>query len=230
MNKISFTLVVALTGLVASAGAVEKTVSPEAAFKKMFFKMSAEMLESSNCRKLDKLNQKEKQRQRSSEDGRITDIDFKGRIYHLDLRNNSDIPLNSVKIECRFFYTEELKWRTKKRREEKTQKYFSDRLKTSLAPRAKTELETDPFITRSWKIPDGYYYKDGSAESCERKANGCWVKVTYKTPGGETLVRDFCEPKSLLSRAEWVEEPPAAKGGKKKNGKKNKKRNKKKNR
>jgi hypothetical protein len=148
--------------------------------------------------------------------------------YSLTLQNRGDIPLNGLKIECRYFYMENREWRvhmttrTKatEAKEEEEQKHISCFLAASLESGSRTNLKTEQFVMESWELPSGYYYKSGDPDLVEAKPDGLWVKVRYEDTDGSMLEKNFCDPKSLSSRVEWVKEEPKTASSKKRKKKK----------
>ncbi len=133
------------------------------------------------------------------------DVDYDGFIYTLDFRNGSEVAFEDLKVECRFFYTEE------SRSGKSEQKYYEDSLEMSLKPMGRYTFETQPFVLVSWDLRSGYYFGDGTTSNMDADADGLWVRVVYTTPDGKKLQRDFCKPESLSTRAKWVEAPKSTK-------------------
>lgn len=197
-----FTLFFVLSMAIGLTFASDSQESPEeAAFNKLAMKIKSQKLSSKELEKLGFGDEKEDE----------TEIVYEGKVYNLELRSNAEVELSNLQIECRFFYTEERQWfggnvsrdKALQRRDESEQKHIAYSLSLTMGPRSKEKMKTDPFVVRSHSHPSHFYYKDGSPDVVEAKPDGLWVKVTYKTPAGETLTRDFCEPKSLSSRVEW---------------------------
>ena len=199
--------------------------SPEAtAFNKLTLQMKKNKLSARECDDLQALREKEKQRQKDNENSH-TEYEYDVIEYNLTIQNRGDIPLKGLIIECRYFYTEERQWRTKKTKDEEEQKHITCFLAESLEPRSKINLKTDPFSLESRELPSGYYYIGkwkGKAEVVEADPDGLWVKVRYEATDGSMMEKDFCDPKSLSSRVEWMDEEPKTASSKKSN-KKNKK-------
>lgn len=139
------------------------------------------------------------------------DIDFDGVIYKINFINKSGFEFDDLKVECRFFYTEKSIWRpvqtgyysSRKGRKEEELKYQEEEFDVRLRPNGREKKETQPFVTQSWAVRSGMYFPDGSADEQDASVAGLWVRVTYTTPDGETLQRDFYDQKSLPSRVTW---------------------------
>ena len=213
MIKNKHTLLVLLA---LSAGLQAGADSPEAtAFNKLTVRMKKNRLSARECDELQALREKERQRYKDSDERHNTEYEYDVLEYDLTLQNRGDIPLNGLKIECRYFYTEERQWRTKKTRDEEKQKHITCHLNASLESKSRTNLKTKQFIMKSSELPSGHYYYSGQAEVVEAKPDGLWVKVRYKDTDGSMVERDFCDPKSLSSRVEWVNEEPKTASSKK---------------
>jgi hypothetical protein len=206
MKLIQFAMVLALATSLQSAAAPEQPSEAELAFDKLSVGISSEKMTRRECDELGELYAKEKQRQEDNADSH-TEYHFEGWRYELTLRNSADLPVSGLKMECRLFYTEKRMWRTRKSKKETEQKYEACSIETSLKSNDKVTLMTEPLITAAWDLPSGYYYNNGNAETVEADPDGFWVRITYKTPEGSTRVRDFCEPKTLSSRVQWVDAP-----------------------
>ena len=172
------------------------------AFKKLSVRMKKSKLKSKECEVLGFF------------DGRKERVDHEheGCRYDFDLRNSTTVDLLDLKIECRFFYTEEKTWHASntsaakevsKYRVKSHLKYHRCSFKSSLNARAKATLQTDPFMISSSSLQSGYYFLNDKPSKVETEAEGLWIKVTYTTPDGEKLARDFCAPKSLSSHVKW---------------------------
>jgi len=221
MKIIHRALLIAATVFFHGANAAEAPVTPKDSFNRLLLKMTSEKLNQRESDRLGALYEQENQRQKDNRNSH-TEYEFDGRVYHLELNNTTGVALNDLRIECRFFYTEKQVWRTIGSDAVKEQMCIGDSLNATLQPGEKVELTTKPFITTSWALPSGYYYKDGKAEQGKVTPDGLWVKVTYETPDGEELVRDFCEPKTLSTRVEWIDKPKLSKTDKQNNKKKGK--------
>jgi len=153
-----------------------------------------------------------------------TDVDYDGFVYMLEFRNGAEFAFDDLKVECRLFFTEESHWRTHQMgvnsatgsKSKSEQKYYEDSLEMSLKPMGRYKPETRPFVIQSWALTSGYYFDSGAADEVDSDVDGLWVRVYYTTPDGEKLQRDFCEPKSLLTRTKWVDAPKTSKSKKKK--------------
>jgi hypothetical protein len=133
-----------------------------------------------------------------------TDYEYDGCTYSLELRNNSNVDLQNLIVECRFYYEVTESWRAKKRENTVTIKHMDKSVKIEkLQAQSEHSAEAGPFVLGSRSIPSGYYYDSGGAEVVESKPKGFWVKVFWTTPGGEKLTADFCEPSSLALKNSW---------------------------
>lgn len=177
--------------------------SKEDAFQKLALRIKEERLNGKDCEKLGFVDQT---------GGKITvtggtqmsfDNEYEGRQYQLELRNKEQADLTEMKIECRFFYVEESSWRTGSRKSKEEIKHIDSSFPYSVGAGARAKVKTDPFVMNSYAAPSGVYFSNGDAEVVESKPDGLWVRITYKTPDGEELQRDFCEPESLSSRVSW---------------------------
>ncbi len=182
----------------------------EQAFKKLRLKIAEERLSEKDCAELGHVDTTGgkmtvtsvgadggTKSQRSFENG------FEGRRFQMGFRNNATVDLEDLKIECRFFYTEEREWRTGSRKTEEEIKYMDCILSSTVGAGGKISLQTDPFVMQSYEYPSGVYNSGGKAEVLESSPEGLWVRVTCVMPDGKALTRDFCEPKSLSSRVDW---------------------------
>ena len=181
-------------------------VSAEEAFRKLSLRIREERLSGRDCEELG-FTDKTGGKMNVSSAGYQSQMSFKneyeGRRYQLDLRNNTPADLAGMKIQCRFFYTVESTWRVRGTRSEEEIKHSDWALVCSVGANERTQMETEPFVMNSRAVPSGVYFSNGDAEVVEAKAEGVWVKVTYTTPDGRELQREFCEPASLSSRVSW---------------------------
>ena len=138
------------------------------------------------------------------------DNEYEGRLYTLDIRNRTEVALENLSIECRFFYTVEKRWRTLKSKTVEKLEYEQCSLSSDVDAGEKLQLQTEPFIINSWELQSGVFKMNGDPEVVESSEEGLWVKVSYTTPDGDTITRDFCDPSSLSSRVNWEEKTASA--------------------
>jgi len=171
----------------------ELTPQEKAAFEKLSLRIKKEKLSGRECTKAGV----------ASRERRNTDYEYDGYVYALEFRNNSEVRLKNLTVECRFFYTVKSSWRSAKRASKTEQKYEAHSFRAAMDASSKYKAETEPFVICSHSLPSGYYYYDRAAEVVEARADGLWVRVSYTMPDGNRLSRDFCEPSSLLNRKSW---------------------------
>lgn len=181
--------------------------SEERAFSKLSIRIKEERLSGRDCEELGFVDKTAGKMNVSRSDGYKSqmsfDNEYKGRRYQLSLRNNVPVDLAKMNIECRFFYKVESLWRTKKRDFKEEIKHSECSFIHTVGASSKGQLETEAFVVNSYKAASGVYYRNGKAEVVESKPCGLWVKVSYTTPDGQKLERDFCEPESLSNRFTW---------------------------
>ncbi len=72
-----------------------------------------------------------------------------------------------------------------------------------LEPRGTATCATEPVVLLYQHLAGGYYYSGGQTDKQSSKMKGVWLKVSMQGPGGETVVRDFCEPADVMKRLAW---------------------------
>ncbi len=198
---------VLLVVLFSCSGLVLGDDSEEEAFSKLSLRIKEERLNGRDCEKLGFVDETGGKMDVSRSNGHKSqmsfDNDFEGRRYQLSLRNNEPVDLTEMNIECRFFYMVESVWRTKKSDSKEEVKHKECSFVYTAKASSKGQLETEAFVVNSCKAPSGVYYRNGDPEVVESKPKGLWVKVNYTTSDGQTLERDFCEPKTLSNRVTW---------------------------
>lgn len=142
------------------------------------------------------------------DESKAADIDFDGFAYELDFRNGSPASFNDLKVECRFFYSEAKSGISGPMGGDTglgdpIVRYQAEEMTCSVKSDGRYKIETRAFIIQSWRLPGGYYFSDGTPNRQECDEEGLWVRVTYTTPDGQELQRDFCDSKSLSERVTW---------------------------
>lgn len=158
--------------------------------------------------KQQRVKSKELKKRGLVDDGGATDIDYDGFVYVLNFRNRSPVSFDDLNVECRFFYSEARSGASSAfdadtRLGDPVIKYKDEEITCSVKGKGRHEIETRAFILQSWLLPGGYYFSDGTPNKQECKDEGLWVRVTYTTPDGQKLQRDFYDSKSLPKKLTW---------------------------
>jgi len=152
-----------------------------------------------------RLKSKEIEKLGFEDDDDKIEIDYDGFVCTLEFRNGSEFAFDDLKVECRYFYTEESSWRNEYgaiTRVKSDQKYQEDSFDMNLQPKGRYKNETRPFVIQSYRLNSGYRFGD-MADKIDADPIGVWVRIFYTAPDGEKLQRDICEPKSFSDRISW---------------------------
>jgi len=134
----------------------------------------------------------------------ILDYEYDAVGFTLQFRNKGSIELTDLNVEYRFYYEVDQRWsqvqqagvmqnaKNESRIESKKGSFKVE----SLGPGDRHEEEVGPFMLENYRIQQGYYMRN-APEEIESSAMGLWVRVSYKTSDGQTIIRDFCDPKKL---------------------------------
>jgi hypothetical protein len=194
---------VLLVSFVSASGDDQSVSLEEQAFDNLDLRIKEERLNEKACEKLGFVDESGGRINLSDGGTMSFDNEYEGCRYQLEFGNKELADLKDLKVECRFFYNVESEWRVGHHRTEEEIKYTECDLAASVGSGEKVRLETVPFIMNSYAYPSGVYNRGGKAEVVECSTEGLWIRISYTTPDGQKLEREFCEPKSLMKRINW---------------------------
>ncbi|VGO11547.1 hypothetical protein PDESU_00092 [Pontiella desulfatans] len=157
-----------------------------------------------------------------SESGGIgVNREFEKVVYICDLKNGSAYTFENIEVEYCVYWEQEYPEASGERKERLD--YSGRNSINSVAPRTAVAVQTDPVTLVYQYLAGGYYYSNGATGKQSSKMKGVWLKAKLTTESGETFVRDFCEPASVMKQQVWKAPPKAeveTSSGKKKRKKK----------
>jgi len=130
----------------------------------------------------------------------VGEMKFEKFAYKVLLDNRNDVPLENIKIEYRIFCKEKGKGKWVDR-----SNWFSKEIPGTIsidklpAKSKKTET-TKPAVVARQEILGDFV---NSYEKIAAEMEGIWVRVTIKTPGGQTATREVFAPDTLRGKYEW---------------------------
>jgi hypothetical protein len=153
--------------------------------------------------------------------------EFEKVVYKCNFKNGSTVAFDNVEVEYCVFWEQEYPEASGERREELD--YSGRHQIDRLDPRAEVEFQTTPVTLVYQYLQGGYYYSNGATGKQSSKMKGVWLKAYLTTASGETYIREFCEPSTVMKYQVW--KAPALKekaandepSSQKKKGKKKKK-------
>jgi len=131
------------------------------------------------------------------------EIKYEKVVYEIKLQNKTPADLNSLTAEYQIYYEQEKSVPGKNKETVKLQKAGKFDLKKMRTKEVRT-LKTEPVVLESYSFNSAeYYYDSGDPENTEGEIEGIWLRITAKTPNGQTAVRDIYEPSSLKGKYSW---------------------------
>jgi len=190
------------TGLLLAASCPAQDVSPKRSAEEVFEKELSVRI------KKQRVKGKELKKLGLVDDAVGYDVDYDGFTYTIDFRNGSLVSFDDLKVECRFFYSQARSGASSSMHvdtslSDPVMKYNEEEFNFRLKASGRYKLETRPFIIQSWVLPGGSYFTDGTPNRQECDEEGLWVRVTYTTPSGQKITRDFHDSKSLPDKVVW---------------------------
>ncbi len=136
----------------------------------------------------------------SSEKETIGEMKFEKFVYNLLLENRNDVPLENIEIEYCIFCEQKGKGRWKGSSE-----WFSKATKGNLTikklpAKSKKTVTTESAVIARQEILGDFVQ---SYEKISAELEGVWVRITIKTPGGQTATRTVFEPDNLAGKHTW---------------------------
>jgi len=139
----------------------------------------------------------------------VLDYEYDAVGFTLEFRNRGLVELPDLNVEYRFYYEVDQRWRQVQQagvmqnagNESKIESEKGSLKVESLGPGDKHKEDVGPFMLEDYRIQQGYYLNN-APEEIDSSAMGLWVRVSYKTSDGTTIVRDFCDPKKLSEKDE----------------------------
>lgn len=118
--------------------------------------------------------------------------------YKLVIENESEISLNKLRIEYRYYIFDDAIAADK--RSEGDTKVTKGELKLEhLGPYKTVELETEKTPMQESELGSGWYYAGGGDRGSKDKLEGIRMKI-YQ---GDLLLYDYCEPTNLRKKYRW---------------------------
>ncbi len=136
----------------------------------------------------------------SSESETVGEVKFEKFAYNLLIENRNDVPLENIKIEYCIFCKQ-----TGKGRWMNGSDWFQKATKGNLATiklpaKSKKTVTTGSAIIARQEILGDF---STSYEKVGAELEGVWVRITIKTPGGQTATRTVFEPENLEGKYTW---------------------------
>lgn len=140
------------------------------------------------------------------------EVEYDGFSYVLEFRNKGTVELAGLDVQYRFYYELDQHWRrvqqvgVNQTSEDKTEIKFQDGSFSisSALPVKRLKEEAGPFVVKSWRLSGDHYFSGDTPEEADAKRLGLWVRVSYKTPDGMTLTRDFSDPSTLAENGKVI--------------------------
>lgn len=136
----------------------------------------------------------------SSEKATVGEMKFEKYAYNLLLENRNDVPLENIEVEYCIFCKQKGKGQW-----ESGTDWFQKENKGTLAikklpAKSKKTLTTKPSVIARQEILGDFVQ---SYEKISAELEGIWVRITIKTPGGQSAVRNVFQPKNLEGKHAW---------------------------
>jgi hypothetical protein len=129
--------------------------------------------------------------------------EYEKNIYRCELKNGSSIPYKDILVEYCMYWVQE---KMADGEEVCLKRTHSARHKIpQIEPRSEVRFQTDPVVLFDQSLLPNYYWVKGGPDQQDSKMKGIWLKVSMTTPGGMTVVREFCEPSDVMNRQTWQE-------------------------
>ena len=137
------------------------------------------------------------------EDGSVHEVKYERKQYEVKIENRTSTPIEGLAVECRIYYEQEKSRPGQSKTTLKLDKPGKLDL-THLRTKETRTLKTDSIVleSRSFNSVD-YYYEQGDPQNTEGKLKGIWLRITAKTSGGQTAVRNIYEPASIEGKFRW---------------------------
>jgi len=135
----------------------------------------------------------------------IGEMKFEKFAYKVLLDNRNDVPLENIKIEYCIFCKEKGKGRWRKGSDWFSKETPGTIHVDKLPAKAKKTVVTDPAVIGRQEIT-GDIVSASSGSSYEKIGSaleGIWVRITLKTPDGQTATREIFEPDTLKGKHAW---------------------------
>ena len=126
--------------------------------------------------------------------------------FKLLMENKSAVDLKNMTMEYRIFYEQESTGGDGKIvTSPKVVSGVFDPQK--LAPKAKKELTTESAVIRKTEYSSNITYGGTTKETERGDLHGIWVRITVKGAGGQSVVREVFDPKSIPNKFKWEKLP-----------------------
>lgn len=134
----------------------------------------------------------------------VEEYKYEKYVYEVMLENRTASTIDNMSVEYRIYYEQEVNdGNTKKVVDRELVKKGAldvDDIRTKEVLRLKTE----PVVIHEYEYNISDYYREGGdPESTTGEIQGIWLRISVKTPGGQTAVRDIYEPSSLKGKHRW---------------------------
>ncbi len=136
----------------------------------------------------------------SSEKATIGEMKFEKFVYNLLLENRNDVPLENIKIEYCIFCKQKGKGRWVGSSEWFSKETKGDLTIKKLPAKSKKTVTTEPAVIARQEILGDFVQ---SYEKISAVLEGVWLRITIKTPGGQTATRTVFEPDNLAGKHTW---------------------------
>ena len=136
------------------------------------------------------------------------DYEYDGFMHSLEFRNRGSIELSDLSIQYRCFYEIDKQWRgvqqagvSQRGKHVSKVEFEKGSFKiSSLGAAKKHKKEVGPFVLTSWQLAGDHFFTGDDPEKADSSLLGLWVRVSFTTPDGRNLIRDFCDPKTLSQK------------------------------